>query len=361
MKMPIILLLIISTVSIPTYSYADNKKEAYEIGLKAIQEMDSDNIAVSIKLLEQAKALDPENVDYPYEIAYAHYLTNDYKETIKILSELVKNPKANDRVHQMLGNAYDMNGNSKKAIEVYDNALSIFPKSGLLHLERGIMELKKEEYNNAINYFEKGIRADPMFPSNYYRVAQLYLGSTEKVWGMIYGEIFLNLERNSKRTAEISKMLYDTYKSQIQFSSASSISINFSKNSTIRISTNSDLGKLKLPFELIVYEPTISISLIGESKIDLDSLHRIRTRFLELYFKSGFEKEYPNILFDYQKRVNEAGHLEAYNHWILLMGDENGFTDWNNTNNEKWSAFITWFGNNPLTLDDKNKFYRYQY
>jgi tetratricopeptide (TPR) repeat protein len=352
---------VLAVIAISTYAFsqADDQTKARELGMKAIKEMDRGNIEKSIKLLEQAEELDPENVDYPYEIAYAHYLSQNYKEVIEILNRLVKNPKANDRVHQMLGNAYDMDGKPDKAIEVYDHGLSLFPNSGELHLERGAMELKKDQYDNALKYFEKGIKADPMFPSNYYWATSLYLDSTEKVWGMLYGEIFMNLERNSQRTPEISKMLYDTYKSQIEFSSGMSFSVNFSQK--ISISSISDVEKLKLPFEIAVYEPTIGLSIVGENNIDINSLHRIRTNFLNMYYKSGHNKDYPNVLFDYQKEVDEAGHLEAYNHWILMMGDEEAFSTWHEANEDKWDSFVAWFSENPIKLDNTHKFYRSQY
>ncbi len=80
-----------------------------------------------------------------------------------------------------------------------------------------MIQLGKKDYNKALTYFEKGIEVAPNYSSNYYWCARLYCNSTEEVWGMIYGEIFMNLERNSKRTAEISKLLFDTYKKEIKW------------------------------------------------------------------------------------------------------------------------------------------------
>ena len=70
-----------------------------------------------------------------------------------------------------------------------------------------------------MTYFEKGIEVNPMFASNYFRAAKIYCNSSEEVWGMIYGEIFINLERTNDRTFKISKLLFDTYKSEITFTS----------------------------------------------------------------------------------------------------------------------------------------------
>lgn len=67
-----------------------------------------------------------------------------------------------------------------------------------------------EDYDRAVSYYEKGVYVEPAYSSNYYRLAQLFLSSKDKFWGLIYGEIFMNLERNSQRTEEMSKWLFNT-------------------------------------------------------------------------------------------------------------------------------------------------------
>ncbi len=343
-----------------TYGQSD-KDKAFEKGRAAIELMDNGKIDESIKLLEEAQNLDPERFDYPYELAYAYYLKEDYKGAIKILEKNIGHKDVNERLYQLLGNSYDMIGKTEKAFEAYDKGLEKFPNSGMIYLEKGNVYWGKKEYGKALPFYEKGIEVDPKFPSNYYRATLIYCGSTEEVWGMIYGEIFMNLERNSKRTVEISKLLFDTYKSQIKFTSDTSFSVSFSKNASINITDLQDPSKMKLPFGIGVYEPTLMMSMINEKSIDLNSLDRIRTNFVETYFKNGNDKKYPNILFDYQDKVLKAGHLEAYNHWILMKGDEDAFGKWHSSNTEKWDNFVKWFTDNGLVLDDVNKFYSGQY
>ena len=338
-----------------------NEEKAYAKGMEAIKLMDNGDIEKSLKLLEEAKKLDPKNIDYPYEIAYAQYIKEDFKAAAKTLEPLTKHDDVNDQVYQLLGNSYSRNGQREKAIETYEKGMNKFPNSGKLHLERGNMELAAEEYGKALDFYEKGIAVDPEFPSNYYWAARIYCSSTEEVWGMIYGEIFMNLERNSKRTVEISKLLYDTYKSQIQFTSDTSFSVSFSQNATINISDLSDPGNLKLPYGIGVYEPTLMISMLTVKSIDINSLDKIRSSFIDNYFNNGHDKTYPNVLFSYQKKVKEAGHIEAYNHWILMKGDENGFDTWLSANKDKWDEFVKWFGDNAISIDNSNKFYSGQY
>lgn len=338
-----------------------NKEKALEKGNQAIKLEDEGKIDEAIKLLEQSLKLDPDNINYPYELGYAYYAKKDYKQASKYLEGILKHQDINDRVYQLLGNCYDNIGKSDKAVEIYEAGLKIFPNSGNLYLEIGVVQMGKKDYNKALFNYEKGIEVAPKFPSNYYWAAKIYCGSTEEVWGMIYGELFMNLERNSKRTSEISKLLYETYNNEIKFTSDSSFSVSFSKNASMSIDDMKDPSKMKLPYGVGIYEPTLMFSMLSEKFIDINSLDNIRSTFIDNYFNNGHDKTYPNVLFNYQKKIKEAGHIEAYNHWILMKGDEDGFDKWQSLNKDKWDAFIKWFSDNGIKVDDTNKFYRGQY
>jgi len=339
----------------------DKKQIALDKGLAAIKLMDEGKLDESIKLLEEAEKLDPDRFDFPYEMAYAYYMKTDYKEAAKILEKNMNHKNVTDRLFQLLGNSYDNIGKSEKAIEIYETGLKKFPESGNIYLELGVIQMGKKDYNSAINYFEKGIEVDPKFSSNYYWATKIYCSSTEEVWGMIYGEIFMNIERNTKRTAEISKLLFDTYKSEIKFTSDSSFSVSFSKNATMNADDLKDPSKIKLPFGIGLYEPILMLSMLSVKSIDINSLDNIRSNFVENYFQKDHYKTYPNILFSYQNQIKKAGYMDAYNHWLLMKGDEDGFSKWQLSNKEKWSNFIKWFGDNKLIVDNTNRFFRGQY
>lgn len=359
MKLIWLFLLLTTVQALHAQTNAETALQKAKDAIKIEDESGKYNEAIA--LLQEAQKLDPDNINYPYEVAYAYSTKKEYKKAADILEQLINRKDAFARVYQALGNAYDEQGKPDKAIETYEMGLKKFPNAGELYLEMGNMKLNKKEYDNALPYYEKGIEVNPQFPSNYYWAAKIFCGTTEKVWGMIYGELFMNLERNSKRTAEISKLLFDTYKSQIKFKLDSSISVSFSKNATINIDALKDPKQFKMPFGMGCYEIGLTIAVIGEKQIDINSLDRIRTRFLDNYFKNSNATTYPNILFDYQQKVKAVGHFEAYNHWILMKGNEDAFNEWKGANETKWTEFTQWFTDNKLQLDANNKFYRAQY
>nr|GFC49048.1 hypothetical protein [Tanacetum cinerariifolium] len=228
-------------------------------GLAAIKLMDEGKLDESIALLQEARRLDPARSTYSYELSYAYYQQKKYSQAIELAEPLLKLPDANDRTFELLGNIYDNNGNAAKAIDTYEAGLRKFPKSGRLQLELGIM----------------------------------YMGDkNEEVWGMLYGELFMNLERNSTRTAEISKLLYDTYKSQITFKGHDTTAVSFSSNTVLAPAKGQ---KLKLPYGVMVYEPILAVAVGKEKAIDAFSLDRIRTSFVQNYYAMPFSKDKPNL------------------------------------------------------------------
>lgn len=173
-----------------------------------------------------------------------------------------------------------------KAIATYEKGLKKFPNSGELYVEMGHMKYVRKDYLSALAFYEKGIEVAPQYPTNYYWASKIFLNSDEEVWGMIYGEIFMNIQNFNDRTSEISKLLYDTYKSQITYTSDTSASISFSKNSSIYVNELNNSPKIKIPFSIGIYEPLLSLAAIAEKWIDsLNSLDQIRSRFIEGYFE----------------------------------------------------------------------------
>src|SRR6202012_1955967 len=100
---------------------------------------------------------------------------------------------------------------SKECERLYKAGIKRFPKSGVLYSEYGEMLWARQDYS-AVRQWEKGIEVDPNYSSNYYHASKYYFFTFDKVWALVYGETFVNLESYSKRTAEIKELLLEGYK-----------------------------------------------------------------------------------------------------------------------------------------------------
>lgn len=337
----------------------DKKAMALELGENAVKMMEEEKIDEAILQLIKAEKLDPADYHYPYEIGYAYQLKGDLPKAQEQLKKVIKYPNANDLCYQFLGNLYDQSGDTAKAFATYRQGLKRFPGSGRLFMEQGNIYFTHNDYDKAIYYYEKGIDKDPIFSSNYYRAAIIFLAGDEKVWGMLYGEIFMNLERNTDRTRSMGKLLYDNYQSQVKKENDTAMSISFSKVNTVYADKNGKKGNL--PFGVTVYEPLLLAGFAMAGAVDMEGMCKARQTFIEDYYKGNYSEKYPNVLFEYEKKLTELGYSDAYNHWILLQGDVEGFDNWKNAHPNEYSAFTHWFIKNPLILTDQQHFIREQY
>jgi len=342
MKKTIFLFSVLFLATHICFAQTDQEK-ARSMGKEAIELMDKGEYSKSIEILEKCKKLDPENHIYPYEIAYAHVLQKDYKTAIKILEKVKKYKKTHDQVYQMLGNSYSYSGNSKKAIATYEEGMKKFPDAGNLHLEKGNIFLHQKKYDEAIKNYENGIKAEPTFASNYYRLSLLYLNSADKLSGLIYGEIFMNLERTTKRTEDMSKRLFEAYKEAIKFKEDGTPELNFCNNVIVVTPEQLKKGELKLPFCTIFAKSFIVAGLFASKKeVNLQTLSEMRIQFLEIYFQNDY-KEHPYMLFDYHKKLKDNNLLDAYNHYLFGIGAPEEFNTWVEANEETFKKFVEWY------------------
>lgn len=369
MRMQAILfgLLIIGLLSVNAQTMS-NREEAMNIARTAVKSIDAGEYEKAIQLLEEAKDIDSTNYIYDYEIAYAHLLQKKYDASIKVLEEAIsKYDTINAELFQLLGNVYDMNGNPEKALEVYDKGLEQFPNSGRLYYERGVVYgISLEDVDKALESWETGIEKEPTYPSNYFYTAKVYCDSEEELWGIMYGEIFMNLEKNSRRTAEMSEILFNTYQKALQIKSKKEVVVSFTQSSNM-INLGSD-GEFKMPFGM-QYELTMSISatvaILGQRKkikeLKIDHLDKIRSQFTKTWFDNGNGESYPNVLFDWHQSLIKAGHFETYNQWLFMKGNEDESDEWFTSHEKEFEEFTEWFLANPIPLNEENCFVRKKY
>lgn len=367
MKKPIPLFLTIVCLFSPLTAVRAQDDGLNRRVVRAIRLMDAGLLDESGQMLQSVLDADPNHYVARYELAFLRFLQEDFKACAQIVAGILDDTGVQDTAYQLLGNAYDKLGKRKKALETYREGLKKFPESGKLLYEQGIVAFEQEDYLSAIAHFEDGIAVEPDYPSNYYGAAVLFLRSDQPIWGIFYGEMFMNLERGSTRTEAMSGYLYNAFRDCIEYEyneGKQNISLKFC-NITID-------PEAPLPYAAVC-ELMLAASFPEDAiEVDLDTIIRWRTNFLGSMHIDGdmSEREItilsallagmdnPNVLLDYQRRVSEAGHLDAYHHWILRSGDFDRFNAWLSTHQNAWDAFMEWFVANPIRVDKRHYFHR---
>ena len=69
---------------------------------------------------------------------------------------------------------------------------------------------------SAIDQWEKGIQVDPTYAGSYYNAALYYFYTKDKVWSLLYGEIFVNTWKVLRTgAAAIKQLLLKGYKEKL--------------------------------------------------------------------------------------------------------------------------------------------------
>ena len=312
------LVFIFSLISLISTAQQDPK----ELQETARNFMKSGDYPNAILVLQKAVQLDNKSLDLQKDLAMAHYLNRDFTGGQEVIKNLIEREDADIQSFQLAGNIYKALEETKDCERIYKKGLKKFPNSGALYNELG--ELQWGDGNSeAVKQWEKGIETDPNYSGNYYNAARYYFVTTDKVWSLIYGEMFVNMESYSPRTAEIKSMLLDGYKKFFTTDAATSKKGNSNNNEFIKAVSD------------ILNKNADVIS----SGVTPESLVMLRTRFILDWFEKN-AYSFPCRLFDHQRQLLQEGMFDAYNQWLFGAADNLAYYEnWTKTHPDEYDQF----------------------
>ena len=323
--------LFVFCVFLSAFAFSQDSTSLHQTAKSFLRQGDYNN---AILVLNKALQSDPDNLEMKKDLAFGYYLHRDFAKALEIAKPLAERRDADVQTFQILGLVYKAIEERKECEKMYKTALKKFPKSGVLYNEYGEMLWTKKDYSEAVKLWEKGIEVEPNFSGNYYNAAKFYYMSLDKVWGVIYGEIFLNLESYSKRTAEIRTIVYDGYKKL--FGENDIVKNQNTKNEFVR----AFLENMKKNAHVIT------------SGVTPESLSALRTRFILDWYTANSTR-FPFRLFDYHLQLLRSGMFDAYNQWIFgIAKDLSAFQTWTTTHTDEYNKFNTFQKNRVFKLPE---------
>ena len=285
----------------------------------------------AILVLNKALQSDPNNLELLKDLAFSYLYDKNYAKALEVIKPVLDRDDADVPTYQIAGNIYRALEEIKDADKMYKKALKKFPNSGALHSEYGELLWNKKDYE-AIQLWEKGMAVDPSYAGNYYNAASYYYFTKDKIWTLVYGEIFVNMENLTERATEIKRMLLDTYKEKLFM----------------------DLGKEKeknkSAFAEAVFQTYQKQSSLLTKGLTMETLNMLRTRFI-LDWYNTYSTRYPFKLFDYQQQLIREGMFEAYNQWLFATPETlPAFDQWTKANAEAYNKFSTFQKNRVFKM-----------
>lgn len=274
----------------------------------------------AILVLNRALEQEPDNNELVKDLAFALFMQRNYVKALEVIKPLLDRKDADVQSYQIAGMIYKGKEDGNEAEKLYKKGLKKFPNNGVLYNEYGELLWFKQDYN-AVRQWEKGIQVDPNYSGNYYNAAKYHYFTMDKVWSIIYGEIFVNMESYSRRTIEIKTVLLNSYKKL--FSYADIMQNQNSKNEFT-----------------VAYLNTLNRhSSIASMGITPESLTMIRTRFV-LDWDDKYASRFPFRLFEYHRQLLKEGLFEAYNQWLFgPIQNLTAFQNWINIHSEPYKDF----------------------
>jgi Tfp pilus assembly protein PilF len=314
-----IFLFIAFSLSLAASAQPEEIKKLHETAKSFMRTGDFDN---AIIVLTRALQKDEKNLELQKDLVMSFYLKRDYTKALDGVKSLIDRDDADVVCYQIAGNVYKALEQVKDCDKMYKKALKKFPKSGPLYSEYGELLWSTKDMT-AIKQWEDGIRNDPGYGGNYYNAALYYFYTKDKVWSLLYGEIFVNMESLSERGASMKQLLLQGYKEKL-----------FAEADLLK-----GEEKNKSEFAKAFLQGISKQSSLSAKGITTETLTMIRSRFILDWYENNAGK-FPFKLFDYQKQLLQEGMFDAYNQW-LFGASENlaAYDNWTKTHAEEYASF----------------------
>jgi tetratricopeptide (TPR) repeat protein len=299
---------------------ADDPKTLHQTARSFMMQADWDN---AILILNRALQQDKNNLDFQKDLIQCFYYKRDYEKAVEGIKNILTRDDADVMTFQLAGNVYKALEDPKECEKIYKQGLKKFPKSGPLYSEYGELLWSKKNFS-AIELWEKGIEIDPAYGGNYYNAALFYFYTKEKVWGLVYGEIFVSMESMSQRGAAMKELLFKGYKEKL-----------FTEADLMKDAENN-----KSAFARAFLETMNKQAALVSKGVTTASLTMVRTRFI-LDWYENYAVRFPHRLFDYQQQLLREGMFDAYNQWLFgTVENLSAFDNWTKTHADEYKNFI---------------------
>lgn len=296
-------------------------KTLHETARNFMRSGDFDN---AIIVLTRALQSDSKNLELQKDLAMSYYLKRDYEKALEGAEALIERDDADVNCFQIAGNVYKALEEVKACDKMYKKGLKKFPKSGPLHSEYGELLWSQKDFS-AINQWEEGIKADPGFSGNYYNAALFYFYTKDKTWGLVYGEIFVNMESLGERGAAMKQLLLQGYKEKL-----------FAEADPMKGEENN-----KNEFSKAFLQTMAKQTNMAAKGLNAEVLTMIRTQFILDWFENNAAR-FPHKLFDYQRQLITEGMFDAYNQWLFgPVENLASYDNWTKTHAEEYNQFTT--------------------
>lgn len=296
-------------------------QDSTEIIRQARAFIQSKEYARAADLLKTAIAEDESILTYKKELFWSYYQQDKYKEALALMTTILKSAQKDEQCYQFCGYIFRAEGKYSSCDSILKLGINNYPTSGPLYNDLGENAVDNKK-TNAIQYWEKGIEVDPDFAGNYFNAAMYYLNAEQPLWGILYGEIFVNFSPLGEKSIQIRKRLLQTYKSL------------FTQIKKMKP------GEFESPFVKKFITHLYKQEELSRRSMSLDDLLMMRSRFILDWFNDR-STILPFQLFEKQRQMLQDGLFPAYHQWLFgSVENMASYQSWKNLHAEEDAVFL---------------------
>lgn len=188
-----------------------------------------------------------------------------------------------------------------------------------------------------------------------YRVlSDAYATTSEPVWSIVYSEVYCNLDPGSDTCARMSKRVVDLLTAAVKEDGAKTTFALARHHSVVASDGEVGTWPLSMTYEMSFAVASIVSGVGSFAPVTLEKLHRIRAAQLQIWRDKELSQ---NDLIKRLFEVEAAGHLEAYDYWLLRPVFPKEFDEWSVSHASQHAAWEQWLREHPYTVRS-NDFHR---
>lgn len=280
----------------------------------AVEKMDAGDLVGAEKLLTELHAQFPENAIVLHELALCYRMEKKPERAVALLSPFADRLPVSTLAS--LASALDEGGKHAEAEALLRRSLEKHPDSGLLHSELGTTLARRGNTEEALKLYLKGSEVEPNVPANHFNLATLLSTTRARGLTLIYGETLRILEPATPRSREVATLMVRVLHDGVKITKSEGEEFE----ATVSLAPDMTADEVQHPPLPNAFELAFGTGLVFAHRagLSLASLHKARTDFLDAIQTSKIPFDWNSVpLFVWLKKLRSAGHLEAYDYWLL--------------------------------------------
>jgi tetratricopeptide (TPR) repeat protein len=183
-------------------------------------------------------------------------------------------------------------------------------------------------------------------PEVYPPLIEAFAGTSERIWAVIYGEVYAGISDDERERRRIGALVFETYDAAVKVVSDDKAEVSLTRHWAM------GADQSNLPFEM-KYEMTMIPGLVPDAlasarPVTIASLGKARLELLSHWR----EKDLPETeLLRWQERIVQSGHFAAYNYWLFAAARPEEFEAYRKASRADYDAWVAWRRANALRLD----------